>query len=52
MKQHQHRPETRAPHGEPVHKARISFRCTPELKKLFDAKGGSEKARLILEKYL
>jgi len=52
LKQTQHRPKTRAPHGKPEHSARISLRCTPELKSLFDKKGGSEKARIVLEKHL
>ena len=48
MKQRQHRKKTRAPHDQPEHKARISFRCTPELKRKFDQKGGSDWARLVM----
>ncbi len=49
MKQKQHH-GPRAPRGNPEHTERISFRCTPALKKLFDRKGGSEKARQTLTK--
>jgi len=50
MKQKQHHPKTRAPHYDPEFTKRITFRCTPEMKKEFDRKGGSEWGRITLSK--
>jgi hypothetical protein len=49
MKQKQHHGH-RAPRGNPEHTVRISFRCTPAMKRLFDRKGGSEWARQTLQR--
>jgi len=49
MKQHQHRPATRAPHGNPEFTERIAIYCTAKQKKKFVQRGGSMWLRRVLD---
>jgi|GEM_PF-5561783 len=49
MKQHQHRPATRAPHGAPEFIERIALYCTKRHKRAFRARGGSEWVRRLID---
>lgn len=49
MKQHQHRPKTRAPHGSPFFPARIGAWVTEEQHKFVMKNGGSAYLRKLLD---
>jgi hypothetical protein len=48
MKQKQHRPTNRAPHGSPIYSKRIAAWVTPAQRRLFDKHGGSEWVREVI----
>jgi hypothetical protein len=50
MKQFQHRPKTRAPHGSPIYSARVGAWVTPEHHTHVRLSGGSEYLRGLIER--
>jgi len=50
VRQKQHRPTTRAPHGCPEFTERIALYCTPAQKKAFKKLGGSAWVRALINK--
>ncbi len=52
MKQKQHRPNHRAPHGSPEFTERIAFYATPKQKKAFRKLGGSGWLRGVIDREL
>lgn len=49
MKQRQHRPKTRAPHGSPFFSERVAAWITPAQKRKFTKNGGSQWLRKIID---
>ena len=52
MKQHQHRPKTRAPNGAPDYPERIAIYGTPKQKRAFRKLGGSGWLREVIDRAL
>ena len=50
MKQVQHRPKTRAPHGSPIYTARTGAWVTEEQLKWVKANGGSTVIRELIQR--
>jgi hypothetical protein len=48
--QTQHRPQTRAPHGNPEFTETLAFKATKDHRRLFQRKGGSAWLRSLIDR--